>query len=101
METTCIDVLCVGALCCAAAVRERTEVAGHREQVRTLFEEWLRLLSTFPGALAVAAQQQGSPTTPAAAALGGVCIPVCMTVRVWVCMWLCVARQSCAQMACG
>uniref|UniRef100_A0A7S3VNL4 CCR4-NOT transcription complex subunit 1 n=1 Tax=Dunaliella tertiolecta TaxID=3047 RepID=A0A7S3VNL4_DUNTE len=48
-----------------AVVRDRNEAAGQREQARALFEEWLRLLSSFPGALAVAAQHGTSPVTPA------------------------------------
>ncbi|KAF5831048.1 CCR4-Not complex component, Not1-domain-containing protein [Dunaliella salina] len=49
----------------ATVVRDRNEAAGQREQARALFEEWLRLLSSFPGALAVAAQHGTSPVTPA------------------------------------
>jgi len=47
-------------------VRDRNDSLGQREQARALFEEWLRLMASFPGAVAAAAQQPEATATTGA-----------------------------------
>ena len=55
---------CLGAF--VAVVRDRNDSLGQREQARALFEEWLRLMASFPGAVAAAAQQPEATATTGA-----------------------------------
>lgn len=44
-------------------VRDRNDSTMQREQARALFEQWLQLMASFPGAVAAAAQQPGAQAT--------------------------------------